>query len=119
MTISPDRDAETSVVHVAGELRAPADGRLVRQVQSLLNRGERRVVLSLARLTDLDAEGIAELVRAYDATCAASGVLRIADAPERIRELLRRVGLLDLLEDDLTRRCEDETGSRRDGTAQG
>jgi anti-anti-sigma factor len=117
MTISPDRDAETSVVHVAGALRAPTGGRLVRQVQSLLNRGERRLVLSLARLTDLDAEGIAELVQSYDATFAAGGVLRIAHAPERIRELLRRVGLLDLLEDDSTRADEDETGSGRAGTA--
>jgi anti-anti-sigma factor len=118
MTISPDRDAETSVVHVAGALRAPTGGRLVRQVRSLLNRGERRIVLSLARLTNLDAEGIAELVRAYDATAATGGVLRIADVPERIRELLRRVGLLDLLEADSTRADEDETGWGRAGTAQ-
>lgn len=90
----------------------------MRQVRSLLNRGERRIVLSLARLTDLDAEGIAELVRAYNATFAAGGALQIAHAPERIRELLRRVGLLDLLQDDSTRADEDETGSGRAGIAQ-
>jgi anti-anti-sigma factor len=117
MTISRDRHAETSVVHIAGTLRAPTGGRLLQRVQSLLGHGERRIVLSLARLTDLDAEGIAELVRAYDATFAAGGVLRIAHTPERIRELLRRVGLLDLLEDESRFVDEDENGSSRAGSA--
>jgi len=118
MTISRDRPAETSVVHIAGALRAPTGDRLLRQVQSVLGHGARRIVLNLARLTDLDAEGIAELVRAYDASFAAGGVLRIAHTPERIRELLRRVGLLDLLEDDSTFADEDETSSGRTGAAQ-
>jgi anti-anti-sigma factor len=117
MTISRDRHAETSVVHIAGTLRAPMGGRLLQQVQTLLGQGERRIVLSLAKLTDLDAEGIAELVRAYDATFAAGGVLRIAHTPERIRELLRRVGLLDLLEDESRFVDEDENGSGRAGSA--
>jgi anti-anti-sigma factor len=117
MTISRDPHAETAVVHIAGALRAPADGRLLQQVQPLLGRGERRIVLSMAGVTDLDAEGIGELVRAYDATFAAGGVLRIAHAPQRIRELLRRVGLLDLLEDESTSADEDETNSGRAGSA--
>ena len=74
-------------------------------------------MLSLSGVTDLDAEGIGELVRAYNATLAAGAVLRIADAQERVRDLLRRVQLLDLLEDESTFADEDESSVARAGSA--
>jgi anti-anti-sigma factor len=108
---------DTAVVHVDGPLRGPTKGSVRRQVLALLSQGRQRIVLSLSGVTDLDAEGIGELVRAYNATLAAGAVLRIADAQERVRDLLRRVQLLDLLEDESTIADEDESSAARAGSA--
>jgi anti-anti-sigma regulatory factor len=63
----------------------------------VLRCGKRRILLDLAEASDLDAAGLGELVRVYRATIAANGVLRIANPSRRIREMLVRVGLFDLL----------------------
>jgi anti-anti-sigma factor len=63
----------------------------------LLRRGERAIVLDLARVSSIDAAGIGELVRAYNITAAMDGELRIMHATKRVRELLERAGLFDRL----------------------
>jgi anti-anti-sigma regulatory factor len=52
---------------------------------------------------NLDAAGIGELVHLYNMAAAAHSALRIANARPRIRELLDRVGLFDLLSGDARR----------------
>jgi anti-anti-sigma regulatory factor len=91
---------ETSVVHLDGPLRMPVGDRLRRRIQVLLRCGARLIVLDLSRVTDIDAAGIGELIRAYNLTIAANGVLRVTRVPARIRDLLVRVGLSDPLGDD-------------------
>jgi anti-anti-sigma factor len=86
-----------SVLSVEGGLRSPLNGALRRHVQALVDRGERGIVLDLARLSDLDAAGIGELVRIYNMVVAANGTLRIVHAPGKIRRILERVGLFNLL----------------------
>lgn len=93
-----DRRDDTSVVSIEGPLRAPLRATVRHAVHALLREGERNIVLSLARVIDLDAAGVGELVRAYNITKAAGGVLRIAYASGWAREVLARVGLLDFLE---------------------
>ena len=88
---------ETAVLHVESRLRVPVSTDLRHRVRALLRRGNRRILLDLAAVSDLDAAGVGELVRAYNMTVAANGVLRVAHAFGRIRELLARVGLFDLL----------------------
>ena len=110
--------ADTAVVHVDGPLRGPTKGSVRQQVQALLSQGRQRIVVSLSGVTDLDAEGIGELVRAYNATLAAGAMLRIADAQERVRDLRRRVQLLDLREDESTFADEDENSAAPAGSAQ-
>jgi anti-anti-sigma factor len=86
-----------SVLHVKGDLRSPLNGALRRQVQALIDRGERNIVLDLARLSDIDAAGIGELVRVYNMLVSANGTLQIAHAQGTIRRILERVGLFSLL----------------------
>jgi anti-sigma B factor antagonist len=61
---------------------------LTRRVQRLLDRGERRVVLDLAGLSEIDAAGVGELVETFNRTNAAGGVLKITHANTRIQTLL-------------------------------
>jgi len=87
----------SSVLEIEGTLRTPVNTGLRKRVAALLGRGERRIVLDLARLSDIDAAGIGELLRAYQATTAAGGELHIANASKRVRELLEIAGVLTLL----------------------
>ena len=100
---------EVSIVRVGSRLRTPVSAELRHRVETLLRRGDRRILLDLAAVSDLDAAGLGELVRAYNVTIAANGVLRVAHAFGRVRELLDRVGLFDLLDVD------SEPGDEGDG----
>jgi len=51
-----------SILQVEGGLRTPVGPELSRRISGLLARGERRILLDLAQLTDIDAAGIGELV---------------------------------------------------------
>ena len=97
MTAALDPRLPFSILPVAGSLRAPATAKLLRKVDALVGRGERRVVLDLADLSDIDAAGIGELVRAFNAMKAAGGVLQVAHASRHVRKLLQVTGVLVLL----------------------
>jgi anti-anti-sigma factor len=85
------------VLYLEGSLRVPLNGQLRHNVRALLRRGERVIVLDLTRVSRIDAAGIGELVRAYIVATEAGGVLQIERATRGVREILRRVGLLDIL----------------------
>lgn len=85
------------VLHVDGPLRAPLGVDLHERVRALLHGGSRSIVLDLARVPAIDAVGVGELVRVYNMTLAAGGVLRVVHASRLVREILQRVGLFDVL----------------------
>ena len=84
-------------------LRAPVKNELSRRVQTLLDRGERQILLDLAQLAEIDAAGIGELVRTFNAANAAGVVLRIARPTRRVQDLLRVAGLIRILRDGVAR----------------
>jgi anti-anti-sigma factor len=86
------------MLYLEGALRAPLDGELQRSVHELLyRRGERLIVLDLAGVIRIDAAGVGELVRAYNMTLAAQGVLRTVHSTAWVRKILERVGLFEIL----------------------
>ena len=97
MTAALDPRLPFSIVPVEGTLRAPADAKLRRRVEALLGRGERQVVLDLADLSDIDAAGIGELVRAFNAMREAGGVLQITHVTRHVGKVLQVTGVLGLL----------------------
>src|SRR5262245_36127689 len=84
-------------VHVEGNLQAPVNSELSQQVEAALIRGERRVLLNLSQLADIDAAGIGELVRLFNLAKAVGGCLHIADASRYVKQLLEVTGLLNRL----------------------
>jgi anti-anti-sigma factor len=70
---------------------------LSRKVEAALARGERRILLNLSRLADIDAAGIGELVRLFNLTKAGGGCLQIAHASRYVKRLLDITGLDGLL----------------------
>jgi anti-anti-sigma factor len=85
------------VLRVEGSLRAPLDGELRHDVRDLLRRGERIIMLDLSRVSKIDAAGVSELVRAYNMATEAHGVLQIVHATARVRRVLERVRLFEVL----------------------
>ena len=84
-------------IYLHGALRAPLDRDLRRTLRGLLGRGERFIVLDLAGVRRIDAAGVGELVRAYNMSVAAQGVLRIVHSTAWVRQILQRVWLFQLL----------------------
>jgi anti-anti-sigma factor len=66
-------------------------------VHALLRYGQREIVVDVGRLSSIDAAGVGQLVRAYNVTRALKSGLRLANATARVREVLERVGLFDVL----------------------
>ena len=91
-------DCTFAVLEIGGTLRVPVTSELQVRVDTLLAQGYRRILLNLARLTDIDAAGIGELMRVYRRTAATGGVLRIANPPRRARQLLEIAGTLRFLD---------------------
>jgi anti-anti-sigma factor len=87
----------TTMLHVTGTLRSPADAVLCPKVQELLRRGERRVLLDLSGVSDIDAAGVGELIRAFDVAFGAGGALEIAAVSPRVHRVLETTGVLSLL----------------------
>jgi anti-anti-sigma factor len=86
-----------SVLELEGTLQAPLNGELRQQVEVLLGRNERRILVSLARLSAIDAAGVGALVDAYVIASRNGGVLRVSEASRRVRQLLDVAGVLDFL----------------------
>lgn len=91
---------DTSILHIEGSLHAPASSELRQDIEALLRAGRRNIIVNLARVSDVDAAGVGALVAAYNATIAARGVLRVTHVFGPARELLTRVGLLDVLKEE-------------------
>lgn len=90
-------DTELSIVQVEGALRGPEITEFSRRVEALLRRGERRILLDLSHLSNIDAAGVGGLVQAFNATSRLGGVLQIANARGHVRRILEVTGVLPLL----------------------
>src|SRR5512134_985563 len=100
MMACPDLTTQPAIVRVTGTLRAPVSGELGPALAARVRGGERRVVLDLARVHDIDAAGVGELVRAYNVVRAAGGMLQIAKANRYVRQLLAIAGVYGILTSD-------------------
>ncbi len=106
------------IVRVEGPLRVPVSRALRREVRTLLRRGERAIVVDLAEVARIDAAGVGELIRAFNMTAAVDGALRIANASAWVRQILKLIGLFDLLSGEVhvehrNARTRAENGSSR------
>jgi anti-anti-sigma factor len=99
-SVREERSPGVSILHISGPLRVPLDLELQWTVHAVLRRGVRRIVLNLAAVPDLDAGGVGELVHLFNMAAAAHSELRIANARPRVRALLDRARVFDLLTGD-------------------
>lgn len=111
MTATVEHCTDESILEVEGILRVPLHSGLSERVHALLLGGERRILLDLGRVSDIDAGGVGELVSAFDSTRAEGGVLRIAHANRHVRRLLDVAGVLRFMTGDTARSSGRATGN--------
>jgi anti-anti-sigma factor len=96
------------VLYLDGPFWTPVPHELRHRVKDLIDRGEQRIVIDLARVSKIDAAGIGELVRAYNIARAANATVRVANATLWVRDVIERVGLAPfLLRDRVSVPCRD------------
>ena len=87
-----------TVVDVAGTLTSENPGRLREKVAQLVRRGEKHLVLNLHGLTYVDSAGLGELVSCYTRVTRVEGKIALANAQQRVQDLLEMTNLLTIFE---------------------
>jgi anti-anti-sigma factor len=93
VTTSFDECTDCSVLEVEGALRTPIKSELSERVAALLDGGQRRIVLDLARVSDIDAAGVGELVHLSNMAASVRCVFQISRPTSEVRQLLDATGL--------------------------
>src|ERR1700758_5468384 len=68
------------------------------KVNSLVNRGFKKIVLNLAEVPYVDSAGLGEIVRTYTTVSRQGGSLKLLNLTKRITDLLALTKLLTVLE---------------------
>jgi anti-sigma B factor antagonist len=88
-----DDCGDGTVVQVEGALRTPITSELCQRVAALLEGGERRIVLDLGRVCDIDAAGVGQLVHLSNMAAGVGCVLQMSRPMNQVRQLLGATGL--------------------------
>ncbi|MGE3959115.1 MAG: STAS domain-containing protein [Vicinamibacterales bacterium] len=68
------------------------------KVNSLLNQGQKKIVLNLAEVPYIDSAGLGEIVRTYTTVSRQGGSLKLLSLTKRITDLLAITKLLTVFE---------------------
>lgn len=68
------------------------------KVNSLLNQGQKKIVLNLAEVPYIDSAGLGEIVRTYTTVSRQGGSLKLLNLTKRITDLLSITKLLTVFE---------------------
>src|SRR5262245_42969362 len=68
------------------------------KVNSLMNQGQKQIVLNLEGVPYIDSAGLGEIVRAYTTVSRQGGSLKLANLTKRIQDLLSITKLLTVFE---------------------
>lgn len=67
-------------------------------VKTILNRGDRRIVLNVARIHRVDSTCLGEIIGSYTTTAVLGGVLKLAQPDRHLRHLLELTRLNTIIE---------------------
>ncbi len=99
MQITERTVGDVMVLDVKGKITlGEGDEILKDKVNSLVNQGQRKIVLNLADVPYLDSAGLGEVVRAYTTVSRQGGSLKLLNLTKRITDLLSITKLLTVFE---------------------
>ena len=99
MQITERTVGDVMVLDVKGKITlGEGDEILKDKVNSLVNQGQRKIILNLADVPYLDSAGLGEVVRAYTTVSRQGGSLKLLNLTKRITDLLSITKLLTVFE---------------------
>jgi anti-sigma B factor antagonist len=99
MQISERAVGDVMLVDLKGKITLGEGDELLKdKVNSLINQGQRKIVLNLADVPYLDSAGLGEVVRAYTTVSRQGGALKLLGLTKRITDLLAITKLLTVFE---------------------
>jgi anti-sigma B factor antagonist len=90
MQIDERMSGEVTVIKITGDitLNQGGDVLLKDKIQSLLQQGQRKLVLDLGNVSYVDSAGLGQLVQIHATTKAKGGSLRLVNVTKRLKDLL-------------------------------
>jgi anti-sigma B factor antagonist len=74
------------------------DVQLRRQIERLLESGEKQLILNMERVHYMDSSGVGELMQAFTTVQASGGMLKLLNLSTKIKDILQLTQLLSLFE---------------------
>ena len=99
MQIEERAVGDVLILDVKGRITLGEGDELLKdKVNSLLNQGQKKIVLNLAAVPYIDSAGLGEIVRTYTTVCRQGGNLKLLNLTKRITDLLAITKLLTVFE---------------------
>ncbi len=99
MQIEERRVGDVVVLDLKGRVTLGEGDELLKdKVNSLLNQGQKKIVLNLAEVPYIDSAGLGEIVRTYTTVSRQGGNLKLLNLTKRIADLLSITKLLTVFE---------------------
>jgi anti-sigma B factor antagonist len=90
---------DVTIIDVNGKMTLGEGQELLRdKVNSLIQQGQKRLVLNLAEVPYIDSAGLGEIVRTYTTVSHQGGALKLLNLTKRIQDLLAITKLLTVFE---------------------
>src|SRR5512140_126616 len=90
---------DVTIIDVNGRMPLGEGDELLRdKVNSLLQQGQKKMVLNLAEVPYIDSAGLGEVVRTYTTVSRQGGALKLLNLTKRIQDLLAITKLLTIFE---------------------
>ena len=99
MTVTERKVGDVVIVDVSGKMVATdSAGRLKDKITSLLFQGEKKIIINLAEVGYVDSSGLGEMVASYGSAVREGAKLKLANAGNRITDLLVMTRLVTIFE---------------------
>jgi anti-sigma B factor antagonist len=99
MQITERAVTDVMILDLKGKITLGEGDELLKdKVNSLVNQGQRKIVLNLAGVPYLDSAGLGEVVRAYTTVSRQGGSLKLLNLTKRITDLLSITELLTVFD---------------------
>ena len=99
MQIEERAVGDVMVLDLKGEVTLGEGDELLKdKVNSLVNQGQKKIVLNLADVPYIDSAGLGEIVRTYTTVSRQGGSLKLLNLTKRITDLLSITKLLTVFE---------------------
>jgi anti-sigma B factor antagonist len=90
---------DITIIDMSGKMTLGEGDELLRdKVNSLIQQGQKRIVLNLAQVPYIDSAGLGEIVRTYTTVSRNGGSLKLLNLTKRIQDLLSITKLLTVFE---------------------